>query len=93
MPAGRNFILKLSCTRFSDNNTVVPILGRCLNRRHVSRCPSGENLGGVRDAGTATYFDGSDGLGPDAGVVVEADTPGITGARDTGGRLGASVSS
>lgn len=53
----------------------------------------GEDLGGVRDAGAASVFDGAVGFGlrdSDA-ILLEADTPGIVGVRDPGGRFGAAL--
>ncbi|WP_088314772.1 FG-GAP repeat protein [Kineosporia sp. R_H_3] len=53
----------------------------------------GEDLGGVAGAGAVNWFDGSDGGGasPLGTTLVEADTPGIVGVRDTGGRFGAAL--
>ncbi|WP_088287164.1 FG-GAP repeat protein [Kineosporia sp. A_224] len=52
----------------------------------------GEDLGGVANAGGVNWLDGTDGLEafPNP-TFVEADTPGIVGVRDTGGRFGSAL--
>ena len=52
----------------------------------------GEDLGGIADAGGLNWLDGRSGLAASANpTFVEADTPGVTGLRDPGGRFGAAL--